>query len=100
MAHSIPKLHIFHQKARASQLEAPLKAQTWLTRIIESQNGWVARDLKTHPVPAPSVGWLPPPDQANQGPIPPGLEEGLTPYGSDFHRIHKRSQSEWFIINR
>ena len=28
--------------------------------FIESQNGWVERDIKAHPVPSPAMGWLPP----------------------------------------
>jgi len=30
-------------------------------------------DLKAHPVPSPSMGWVPPPTQVAQGSIPPGL---------------------------
>lgn len=40
---------------------------------LQSQNGWVARGLKAHPVPTPAVGCLPPSAQAARGPTQPGL---------------------------
>lgn len=41
-------------------------------RVIESQCGWVGRDLRGHPVPPPWAG-CPPPDQIAQDPIQPCL---------------------------
>ena len=38
-----------------------------IIEIIETQNGWVGRDL-TAPSSTPAVGWLPPPAQAAQSP--------------------------------
>ena len=36
------------------------KATDMVLHNMESQNGWVGRDLKDHLVPIPAIGWLPP----------------------------------------
>ena len=62
-------------------------------RIIESQNGLGWRDLKDHPVPTCCDGLVaPPPDQAAQGPIQPGLEHLQ---GCGIHSISGHPNEQW-----